>query len=60
VTVRDAVMFRGGERASDLALVNTEEKNDVFGIVEVHRGENAPQWMPTGSGVATQRAGGGG
>ena len=54
VTLRDAVMAHGGIRGSDLALVNTDEKDDAFGIIEVHRGDNVPQWMPAGDRPANQ------
>ena len=49
VTLRDAVLARGGARGSDLALVNTDGKDDVFGMVELVRGEQAPKWMPAGN-----------
>jgi hypothetical protein len=39
VTVKDAVFRRGGLKKSDLALVNTDTKNDIFSLIEVHRGE---------------------
>jgi hypothetical protein len=38
VTLTDAVMRRGGTKGSDLALVNADDKDDIFSIVEVHRG----------------------
>ena len=38
VTLQDAVLFHGGTRGSDLALVNTDDKDDIFSIIEVHRG----------------------
>lgn len=47
VTLRDAVMAHGGTKGSDLALVNTDAKDDVFSLVEVVRGDQIPQWMPT-------------
>jgi len=39
VTVTDAVFARGGASGSDIALINTDDKDDVFSIIEVHRGE---------------------
>ncbi len=39
VTLRDAVFRRGGTKGSDLALVNTDAKDDIFSLIEVHRGE---------------------
>ena len=38
VTLTDAVMRHGGAKGSDIALVNTDDRDDVFSIVEVHRG----------------------
>ena len=39
VTLRDAVFQHGGTKGADLALVNTDAKDDIFSLVEVHRGE---------------------
>lgn len=39
VTLRDAVFRHGGTKGADLALVNTDAKDDIFSIIEVHRGE---------------------
>jgi hypothetical protein len=39
VTLRDAVFNHGGKKGADLALVNTDAKDDIFSLVEVHRGE---------------------
>ncbi len=39
VTLRDAVFRHGGTRGADLALVNTDAQDDIFSLVEVHRGE---------------------
>ena len=39
VTLRDAVLRHGGTKGSDLALVNTDAKDDIFSLIEVHRGE---------------------
>ena len=39
VTLKDAVFRHGGTKGSDLALVNTDAKDDIFSLIEVHRGE---------------------
>ena len=39
VTLRDAVFLHGGIKGSDLALVNTDAQDDIFSLIEVHRGE---------------------
>ena len=39
VTLKDAVFRQGGTKGSDLALVNTDAKDDIFSLIEVHRGE---------------------
>ena len=39
VTVEDAVFQRGGTKGSDIALVNTDVKDDIFSLIEVHRGK---------------------
>lgn len=39
VTLRDAVLRHGGAKGSDLALVNTDAKDDIFSLIEVSRGE---------------------
>ena len=39
VTLNDAVLRHGGTKGSDLALVNTDAKDDIFSLIEVHRGE---------------------
>lgn len=38
VTLMDAVFYHGGTRGSDIALINTDDKDDIFSLVEVHRG----------------------
>ncbi len=38
VTLRDAVFRHGGTKGADLALVNTDAKDDIFSLIEVHRG----------------------
>jgi hypothetical protein len=37
VQVSDAVMEHGGDRGSDFALVNTDERDDLFSLIELHR-----------------------
>ena len=37
VRLTDAVMDHGGQRRSDFALINTDEKNDLFSLIELHR-----------------------
>jgi hypothetical protein len=39
VTLNDAVLRHGGTKGSDLALVNTDAKDDIFSLIEVHRGK---------------------
>jgi len=39
VTIKDAVFRYGGPKGSDFALVNSDDKDDIFSLVEVHRGE---------------------
>ena len=56
VTLHDAVMAHGGIKGSDLALVNTDDKDDVFGIIEVVRGDQVPQWMPAANQPPGQQA----
>ena len=47
VTLRDAVFRHGGTKGADLALVNTDAKDDIFSLVEVHRGEaELPALLP--------------
>jgi len=38
VTVNDAVFRYGGIQGADIALVNTDDKDDIFSLIEVHRG----------------------
>jgi hypothetical protein len=44
VTLPDAVFAHHGLRGSDLALINMDAKDDVFSLVEVHRGDALPEW----------------
>jgi hypothetical protein len=39
VTVQDAVLRQGGPNGADFALVNTDDKDDIFSLLEVHRGK---------------------
>jgi hypothetical protein len=60
VTVEDAVLRQGGTKGADFALVNTDDKDDIFSLIEVHRGkfetpevlDNAP--TPPEAGNATK------
>lgn len=44
VTLKDAVFARGGNRGSDLALINSDDKDDIFSLIEVQRGDALPEW----------------
>ena len=47
VIVEDAILRQGGTKGSDLALVNTDDKDDIFSLMEVHRGKLAtPVLLP--------------
>ncbi len=47
VTVEDAVLRRGGIKRADFALVNTDDKDDIFSLLEVHRGKlDTPILLP--------------
>lgn len=47
VTVEDAVLRQGGTKGADFALVNTDDKDDVFSLLEVHRGKlDTPILLP--------------
>jgi len=39
VVIKDAVFRYGGTKGSDLAIVNSDDKDDIFSIIEVHKGE---------------------
>ncbi len=39
VTVEDAVLSHSGIKGSDFALLNTDTKDDIFSLIEVHRGK---------------------
>jgi hypothetical protein len=42
--VEDAVLRQGGTKGADFALVNTDNKDDIFSLIEVHRGKlEAPE-----------------
>lgn len=38
ITLKDAVFQHGGDKGSDLALVNADGQDDIFSLIEVHRG----------------------
>jgi hypothetical protein len=47
VALDDAVFQHGGTKGSDLALVNVDDKDDIFSLIEVHRGKlEAPLLLP--------------
>ena len=47
VTINDAVLLHNGTKGSDFALVNTDAKDDIFSLIEVHRGKlEAPVMLP--------------
>lgn len=47
VTIKDAAFRYGGTKGSDLALINTDDKDDIFSIIEVKRGEqDVPVLLP--------------
>jgi hypothetical protein len=47
VTVEDAVLRQGGTKGADFALVNTDDKDDIFSLIEVHRGKlETPVLLP--------------
>ena len=37
IHIPDAVMDHGGDRGSDFALINTDDRDDLFSLIEVHR-----------------------
>ena len=39
ITIKDAVFKNGGTKGADFVLLNTDDKDDIFSLVEVHRGE---------------------
>jgi hypothetical protein len=43
------VLRQGGPKGADFALVNTDAKDDIFSLIEVHRGrlETPPLLPPT-------------
>lgn len=47
VTLTDAVFNHAGIKGADIALVNTDTKDDIFSLIEVHRGKlEAPVFLP--------------
>ena len=49
------MLKHGGTKGSDFALVNTDDKDDIFSIIEVHRGVSERELMYTGNTPATDR-----
>ena len=37
ITITDAVMKHNGPKGADIALVNTDDKDDIFHIIEISR-----------------------
>lgn len=57
VTLEDAVLRQGGINGSDLALINTDDKDDVFSLIEVHRGKlEGPVLTPPSRYVVSDKA----
>jgi hypothetical protein len=47
VTVEDAVLRQGGTKGADFVLLNTDDKDDIFSLLEVHRGRlETPVLLP--------------
>ena len=47
IMMNDAVLRYNGTKGSDFALVNTDAKDDIFSLIEVHRGKlDAPVMLP--------------
>jgi len=47
VTVEDAVLRQGGTKGSDFALLNTDAVDDIFSLIEIHRGKlESPVMLP--------------
>ncbi|MBI5692532.1 MAG: beta-galactosidase [Verrucomicrobia bacterium] len=47
VTVMDAVLRQGGRKGADFALVNTDDQDDIFSLIEVNRGRlETPVLLP--------------
>lgn len=47
VIIEDAVLRHGGPKGADFALVNTDAKDDIFSLIEVHRGRlDTPPLLP--------------
>jgi hypothetical protein len=57
VTVEDAVLRHGGRKGADFALVNTDSKDDIFSLIEVHRGRlETPILLPPTDYVVSDKA----
>ncbi|MCX6309191.1 MAG: T9SS C-terminal target domain-containing protein [Bacteroidia bacterium] len=47
VTINDAVFRYNGTKGSDFAIINTDAKDDIFSLIEVHRGKlESPVMLP--------------
>lgn len=47
ITLHDTAFCHGGAKGADLALVNTDAKDDIFSLIEVHRGKlDTPVLLP--------------
>lgn len=53
VTLNDAVLYHGGTKGSDIALINTDDKDDIFSIIEVHC--VLPEILPTSTKPTSDR-----
>ncbi len=54
VTLKDAVLRHGGTKGADFALVNTDDKDDIFSLIEVHRGmPEVPELRPAANNPAS-------
>jgi hypothetical protein len=57
ITVEDAVLRQGGTKGADFALVNTDDKDDIFSLLEVHRGKlEMPVRLPPTDYVVSDQA----
>jgi hypothetical protein len=47
VIIDDAILRHGGTKGADFSLVNTDAKDDIFSLIEVHRGRlDTPPLLP--------------
>lgn len=57
ITIEDAVLRHGGGKGSDFALVNTDSHDDIFSLLEVHRGKlDTPVLLPPTDYAVTDKA----